>query len=103
MAIRDERRAKIRARLRALADDAERGTEALLDDLDAIDAAHAVPAGVIGPCEDLTEEQAAELRENWRSLAAGPPGPAIPPLATAVTGPVKPVTVRAAPRRRTAK
>lgn len=94
MSVRDQRAAAIRRRYRDLADDFSRGLPLLLDDLDdldAIDQAHAAPAVVVDLDVELTEGQAAELREQVAEAVK--PQPAAKP----------PSAARPATRRRTTR
>jgi hypothetical protein len=93
MTVRDERAAALVRRHRDLSDDFTRALPGLLDDLEAIDAAHAVPTGVIKVDGEMTEAEAALLaREMARTTEAAAD------LVLRPGAPVKP-----APRRRTTR
>jgi hypothetical protein len=80
--VRDERAAALIRRHRDLSDDFTRALPGLLDDLEAIDAAHAEPSGWIKVDGELTEAEAALLadgiREQTREAAAVLLAPAAP-------------------------
>lgn len=76
MSVRDERAAAIIRRHRSLADDFTRALPLLLDDLEAIDAAHAEPTGVLKFEGELTEEQVTVLRGKLADVVKPPAKPA---------------------------